>query len=59
MTKKYKLRLCDWTLAVLMIFILASSIQLETTYSRSIAWVLSGLCVDGLDLRAKSIRNDF
>ncbi len=39
MTKKYKLRLCDWTLAVLMISILASGIQLEVIDSRSVAWV--------------------
>lgn len=40
MTKIEKLRLCDWMLVFATAFILASSIQLEATNSRSIIWIL-------------------
>ncbi len=40
MSKVEKLRLCDWMLVFTTALILASSLQLEVTDSRSIVWVL-------------------
>ena len=39
MTKAKKLKICDWSLLVATIAMLASSIQLEATGSRAIVWV--------------------
>lgn len=48
MSKVKKLRLCDWMLVFATTFILASSLQLEVTDSRSIAWVLIHMIVGSL-----------
>lgn len=39
MNKRQKLKFCDWSLLILMIATLASSIQLEASHSRSITFV--------------------
>lgn len=48
MTRAKKLRLCDWMLVFATTFILASSIQLEATDSRSIVWVLIHMIIGSL-----------
>lgn len=39
MTKAKKLKICDWSLLVATVLMLASSIQLEATGSRAVGWV--------------------
>lgn len=48
MKKDEKLRLCDWMLVFATVFILASSIQLEVTDSRTIIWVLIHIIIGSL-----------
>ena len=45
MTKVHKLKLCDWTLAILLPIVLASSIQLEATSSGGIFPVILHIIV--------------
>lgn len=39
MTKKNKLKLCDWSLLVLTVFVLVSGLYLELTNSQDLFWV--------------------
>ena len=45
MTKVHKLKICDWTLAILLPIVLASSIQLEATSSSGIFPVILHIIV--------------
>lgn len=48
MSRVEKLRLCGWMLVFATTFILASSLQLEVTDSRSIVWVLIHVIIGSL-----------
>lgn len=48
MDKRTKIEICDWTLLVFTILILASGIQLEATHSARIGWIWCHIIVGAI-----------